>query len=105
MARPDDPEDLEVLAGEYVLGTLDPGERAEAERLNASDPEFASAVTAWQHRLDPLNAAVAPVSPSEGLFRRIEQQLDGPTERTPQPSAKIVTLERRLRHWRAATLA
>ena len=41
MAQPDSSEELQGLAGEYVLGTLDPGERAEAERLLASDPDFA----------------------------------------------------------------
>ncbi len=100
MAKPDSPEELQALAGEYVLGTLDPGERAEAERLLASDPDFAGAVAAWQHRLDPLNAAVAPVTPPEGLFRRIEQRLGEPVD-----SAKILKLERHLRHWRTATLA
>jgi anti-sigma-K factor RskA len=104
MARPDDPEELQALAGEYVLGTLDPEERAEAERLRVSDPDFASAVTAWEHRLDPLNAATAPVNPSESLFQRIEQRLGGPVGQAP-PSARVVKLERRVRHWRAATIA
>jgi anti-sigma-K factor RskA len=100
MARPDSPEELQALAGEYVLGTLDPEERAEAERLLASDPDFAGAVTAWEHRLDPLNAAIAPVAPSEGLIRRIEQRLG-----EPAASAKILRLERHLKGWRTATLA
>jgi anti-sigma-K factor RskA len=99
MAKPDSPEELQALAGEYVLGTLDPEERAEAKRLLAGDPDFASAVAAWQHRLDPLNAAVAPVTPPADLFRRIEHRLGEPG------SAKILKLERHLRHWRAATLA
>ena len=100
MAHPDSPEDRDALAGEYVLGTLDPEERAAAERLLASDPGFAGAVAAWERRLDPLNAETAPVAPSEGLFRLVEQRLEAPAE-----SVKVVTLERRVRHWRAATLA
>jgi anti-sigma-K factor RskA len=105
MVRPDSPEDREVLAGEYVLGTLDPGERAEAERLRASDPDFASVIAAWEHRLDPLNVAVASIAPPEGLFQRIEQRLRQTAERAVPPSATIIKLERRVRHWRAATLA
>ena len=105
MVRPDSPEDREVLAGEYVLGTLDPGERAEAERLRASDPDFASAIAAWEHRLDPLNAAVESVAPPEGLLQRIEQRLGETAVPAAAPSATIIKLERRVRHWRAATLA
>jgi anti-sigma-K factor RskA len=105
MVRPDSPEDREVLAGEYVLGTLDPGERAEAERLRASDPDFASAIAAWEHRLDPLNAAVESVAPPEGLLQRIEQRLGEIAVPAAAPSATIIKLERRVRHWRAATLA
>src|SRR5262245_5307547 len=105
MARPDNPEDREVLAGEYVLGTLDPAERAEAERLRAGDPDFANAIAAWERRLDPLNARVASVAPPEGLFQRIEQRLGEPAVGTVPPSAAIIKLERRVRHWRAATLA
>ena len=105
MALPDNPEDRDVLAGEYVLGTLDAGERAEAERLRASDPDFASAIAAWEHRLDPLNAAVASVAPPTELFQRIAAQLDETTLRAAAPSATIVELERRVRYWRAATVA
>jgi len=105
MARPDSPEDRDVLAGEYVLGTLDSGERADAERLRASDPDFANAIAAWEHRLDPLNAAVASVTPPEGLFQRIEARLGETAVRAVAPSATIVKLERRVRTWRAATVA
>jgi anti-sigma-K factor RskA len=105
MARPDSPEDREVLAGEYVLGTLDSEERAEAERLRASDPGFASAIAAWERRLDPLYESVAPVVPPEGLFQRIERRLGEATGDAMLPSATVIKLERRLRHWRAATLA
>ncbi|MET0481885.1 MAG: anti-sigma factor [Aestuariivirgaceae bacterium] len=105
MARPDSPEDREVLAGEYVLGTLDSAERAEAERLRASDPGFASAIAAWERRLDPLSESVAPVVPPEGLFQRIERRLGEATGDAMLPSATVIKLERRLRHWRAATLA
>ena len=32
--------DLDILAGEYVLGTLDSAERAEAEKLMVTDAAF-----------------------------------------------------------------
>ena len=54
-------EDREILAGEYVLGTLDPNERAQAERLIATDAAFATRVRYWEGRLTALSDAVEPV--------------------------------------------
>ena len=47
-------EDREILAAEYALGTLDASERAQAERLIASDPEFAARVSYWDGQLSLL---------------------------------------------------
>jgi anti-sigma-K factor RskA len=41
MSAPEDMSDREGLAAEYVLGTLPLPERLEAERLIASDADFA----------------------------------------------------------------
>lgn len=49
-----DLEEREGLAAEYVLGTLDAGERAVAERDMARDPGFADLVAGWERRLSPL---------------------------------------------------
>ena len=45
----------DALAAEYVLGVLDPGERAEAEARVKREPAFAKLVTAWEFRMAGLN--------------------------------------------------
>ena len=63
-----DEPDRDLLAAEYVLGSLEGDERREAERLLAGDPAFARSVAAWQQRLTPLAAHVAPVAPPADLL-------------------------------------
>ena len=46
-----DATDRDLLAAEYVLGSLEGEERREAEQLLAADPTFARSVAAWQQRL------------------------------------------------------
>lgn len=74
---PDD--DLQNLAGEYVLGTLSAQQREEIERRMSHEPALRAAVDAWERRLHPLTAMAEPVTPSPGLWRRIERSLDGPS--------------------------
>ena len=59
------------LAAEYVLGTLDAVERAEAARLIEHDAEFVTAVEQWELRLAPLAEAVGPVTPPRSLRQRL----------------------------------
>lgn len=70
---PDEADDL--LAAEYVLGTLDPADWRAARDRAAVDGAFAARVAAWEARLAPLNAgfAEAPV-PADNLAR-IEARL------------------------------
>ncbi|MGA8410627.1 MAG: anti-sigma factor, partial [Xanthobacteraceae bacterium] len=41
-------DDRDVLAAEYVLGTLDAAERAQAEALVRADASFATLVRGWE---------------------------------------------------------
>ncbi len=59
-------DDIEALAAEYVLGTLDAGERSAAEARLAADMSFRAAVAAWERRLQPL-ADAAPWLPESEL--------------------------------------
>lgn len=70
-----DHDDIEALAGEYVLGTLDATERAAVEAQRARDAALDRAIREWQHRLAPLDAAARAVEPSPGLLARIEARL------------------------------
>lgn len=72
-ARPESPEDLDLLAGEYALGVPEGEERQTLARRAGQDPAFARALTAWEHRLAPMLRAVETLPPPEGLWARIEQ--------------------------------
>ncbi len=73
---PTDPAERDVLAGEYVLGQLDPDAAREVEGRLASDPDLERRVLAWEARLLPAAAAVArPIAPDPALWARIETGL------------------------------
>ena len=108
-----DREDIDMLAAEYVLGTLDRDERTNVAARSIHDPELALAIEAWQRRLSPLNELVSEERPSVDLFRKIEQELAGQSGSVPDtpsmapapPSAEIVQLKTRVARWRIATVA
>jgi anti-sigma-K factor RskA len=79
------PEEIEALAGEYVLGTLD-ARLAEAVRaaLPANAP-LRDAVAAWELRLDPLTRLAPPADPPAGAWEAIVARIAPPA--TPAPSA------------------
>jgi anti-sigma-K factor RskA len=108
-------DDRDSFAAEYVLGTLDAQERAEAQALAAADPGFAASVDRWERRLGELNALVAPVEPPPELLGRVKARIAAaggraaPTRATAAVpaagrSADVIDLTRRLGRWRAATV-
>jgi anti-sigma-K factor RskA len=86
---PQEQEEREVLAAEYVLGTLDPDERAEASRLRGSDADFAAIVRAWERRLGELNSLVAPVEPPPEIWGRVRARVAAP-ESVVLPAAETL---------------
>jgi anti-sigma-K factor RskA len=66
-------DELDALAGEYVLGTLSGDERAAVERRMLDHPDLAGAVDAWHERLMPLAAGLAPVTPRPEVWQRIRR--------------------------------
>lgn len=98
------PDDIDILAGEYVLGTLDVAERAAVEHRRRTDRRLDAAIRSWETRLAPLDAATGPVAPPDGLYDKIEARiraLDTPA------TAAVIDLDavrRRLRQWRALAI-
>lgn len=76
-----EPEDLHLLAGEYVLGTLDAVQRQSVQARLAHEPELAAAVQDWESRLLPLTVLADPVVPSSALWQRIAGSVDALTRR------------------------
>lgn len=92
-----DRDELDALAGEYVLGTLAADERRAAEMRLESDGAFRTAVAAWETRLQRLAEGLQPVEPPSGLFDRI---LDRVEVGIDVPATNVIELRRSVRHWR-----
>lgn len=70
-----DPSDVDVLAGEYVLGVLDASDRRRAEQLIEQEPAFAAEVSLWESRLVSLASEIAPVPVPDYVWARISSDL------------------------------
>jgi anti-sigma-K factor RskA len=92
-------DEIDVLAGEYVLGTLDAAERAAANMARRRDAALEAAIAAWEARLQPLADSLAPVEPPQSLQAKIEAMLP------VAHAAPILTLERQAQRWRRAAIA
>jgi anti-sigma-K factor RskA len=110
----DDTDTPDMLAAEYVLGTLATNEREQAEALIANDPAFAQLVRYWERNIGELHAMVQSVEPPAETWARIKARLDGvePSAEMllPHPDhaarvaaeSNVVDLTRRLSRWRQA---
>lgn len=99
-----DRDDLDMLAAEFVLGTLDARERSAVVARRQQDPELDALIAGWEQRLAPLGDEVQPVQPTPDLLARIEQRIDALPETPPsEDSARIVSLNNRIRRWQWST--
>ena len=73
---PEDREELNALAGEYVLGLLEPAQQREVEAALAGNATLRGAVVFWEEQLHPLSALAAPAEPPADLWNRIAARLD-----------------------------
>jgi anti-sigma-K factor RskA len=80
---PEDRDALNALAGEYVLGLLDPAETREIEAARAKNAALRSAIDFWQQHLHPLAALAPPAEPPSDLWNGIAARLDA----VPQANA------------------
>lgn len=90
MSGPDrQPDDQDLLAGEYALGVLTPDQALAVESLARYDAAMAESVARWQNRLAPLAETVPKQVPPPMLWRRLALATgleDAPAVRT-QPGA------------------
>ena len=100
MTLEDDEKD--VLAAEYVLGTLDTEDRANVQMLLALDPAFAAIVTKWERHLGGLSALVESVELPKDTWEWIKVRTAGvppsgqmwlPGVNDPPPSPEPVKAE------------
>ncbi|WP_168012209.1 anti-sigma factor [Halomonas salinarum] len=80
-------DDLDMLAAEYALGTLDADARAEVAKRRQQEPELDALIVAWESRLAPLSDEVASVTPDPELRERIVQRIDAIEAEARSPQA------------------
>jgi anti-sigma-K factor RskA len=121
-APKDTPDDLsltlseDMLAAEYVLGTLDPAEREDARGRIASDFSFAALVQNWERRLGELHALTGDAEPPGAVWDAIKAKLPAVApsaavrlpavepEAPPPVVDNVVDLGARLARWRNVSL-
>ena len=97
-------DDIDGLAAEYVLGTLDASERVTVASRRQREPALSAAIADWERRLAPLHAAVPAATPPAGAFAKIEARIAG-VDVPPAGSATILDLKRRVARWRTGAIA
>jgi anti-sigma-K factor RskA len=110
-------EDRDGFAAEYVLGTLDAEERAQADALMLVDTAFVASVHRWERRLGELTTLVAPVEPPSPVWESIKAGLASTGQagglhlpevpappvsaaRADAPGAEIIQMRQRMQRWR-----
>ncbi len=100
-------DDDDMLAGEFVLGTLDRDARSAAATRRVSEPEFNDAVVGWENRLVPLDEASTGVEPPANLWVAILARISALGDAAPARSVQsnVIYLGRQLRLWRQIAAA
>jgi anti-sigma-K factor RskA len=94
--RYQDPQLAELLAAEYVLGTLKGRARQRFQALLQAHPALRSKVREWEWRLNRLAAATPPVTPPPATWDGLAQRLF--------PSVPCLPWRQRLSVWRNLAL-
>lgn len=92
----------ELLAAEYVLGTLKGHARSRFERWLAADAQLAQAVAGWEARLQPMAELAAALPPPARVWRGIERRIGA---RAVPAGSFWQRLNESLGFWRALGLA
>ena len=98
-----DTNDIDDLAAEFVLGTLDANERANVAFRRQRDPALAAAIEAWEARLAPLNEQVAQVTPSPLLKAKVVERILQAQSAGSVPS-NVIDLRQAVSRWRSIAL-
>jgi len=98
MSGPEETQETQELASEYVLGTLSAARRREVEQRLPTDAALRAAVSTWQEQLLPLAALAEPVEPSTGLWRRIELSI------APEPASAVARKSAATGWWQSLNL-
>lgn len=86
------PRLVDLLAAEYVLGTLRGGARRRFEQYADHDATIRAAVSQWQRRISPMAELAQPRMPSAAVWEAIERRLGlAATRQAPSPRTVVET--------------
>jgi anti-sigma-K factor RskA len=94
-----DDDDIDGLAAEYVVGSLDPAERAQVAARCRTDVALREAIKDWERRLGTLADGVPGIEPPVHLYSTIANRLWGQGDDSIE-IAEVTPLRRSARRWR-----
>ena len=104
--RYDNPEMRELLAAEYLLGTMPRRARARFERLMRQDPGLATLVGDWAQRFSAIDRATPAEAPPARVWRRIEARIaPHSAAEAPVMAPPAQSLREALQFWRGLAVA
>jgi anti-sigma-K factor RskA len=71
-----DDDEIDGLAAEYVLGSLDPAERKAVDARRIRDVGLHEAIEAWERRLGTLSDRLPGIAPPADLYSRILAEIE-----------------------------
>ncbi len=93
-------DDIDGLAAEYVLGSLDAAGRRQVDARRLTDDSLAAAIAAWERRLGPLSAQGQDIPPPENALDGILSHISRLS--APPGAAEVVPMRRPYgRRWAA----
>lgn len=89
-------DERELLAAEYVLGTLDASLAEAVRQIAERDAELANAIRLWEDLLFPLSALAPPEAPPRDVWERLQRAM----EREVRSQKRAARMQRpRARRW------
>lgn len=73
----EDSKELNLLAGEYVLGTLEGDDRLKVEAELKKNQELRRAIQEWEDRWVPMLEGLKPVTPPRNVWNAVELCMEG----------------------------
>jgi anti-sigma-K factor RskA len=103
--RYDDPNLRELLAAEYVLGTMPRRARLRFEQLMKRDPALAELVGIWAERFSAIDRATLAEEPPTRVWRAIEAHIAAHDAPALAVTGPVQPLRAALRFWRGFAIA
>ena len=97
----EDPQVRDLIAAEYVLGTLAGSARRRFEKMLWNDANLRLLVDKWSNKIDTLAADIVPVTPPEHVFLSLKERLN--LTPRPNPAESSFGGWGKLAFWRSAT--